>query len=232
MPEWARSVLKWTVAVAAMVLVVVIAVPRIFDELSEAVTFGEQEPELDAELTPEAGETFTEEAHATGSVRVREGTVANVGLHTSSLPPQHDILLAFEPPPADPACLSEVQLEVVLDEVSGEPEVLARPAFIESFEALAVEEPLPADAILDTDAPATGQAAPDSETLRWTVTDPYAVSAREAPADGSVVLALSLAPDSEGELTIGTAAGPAEVAPTIIYTILEDCPDADEPAET
>jgi hypothetical protein len=40
MPDWVRTLLKWTAAIALMGAIVVYAVPRALDELTQAVSFG------------------------------------------------------------------------------------------------------------------------------------------------------------------------------------------------
>ena len=234
MPGWPQTVLKWLAAVLGMALVVVLAVPRILDELSEAVTFGEGEENLfdgEAVPDPEDPETTTGRGVTTGSVRVVDSVVANVGLGTSGLTGHGEsVLMAFEPLPTDPACLEAVDLEVEVDEFTGEPEVMLQPAQLENFEALEQGDALAADALIEVDSPASLQLTePGGE--RWTATDAYRLAVRQSPDETVVVLALSLAPDAEGDVMFVTSPG-AETAPALSYTALEDCPEAMGTTET
>jgi hypothetical protein len=231
MPEWPQTVLKWLAAVLGMALVVVLAVPRVLNELSEAVTFGEGEDDLlEVETPPDADDpaTTTGRGGSTGSVRAVDSVVANVGLGTSGLTGQgQTILIEFERLPTDPACLEAVDLRLTVDELVGEPEVVLQPAQIDDFPTLEQGDALPADALIEVDAPARLQVA-ELGYARWSATDAYTLSAREMGADAGIVLALSFGAEAEGEVMFVTSPGAADDSPVLNYTALEDCPEAME----
>jgi hypothetical protein len=233
MPEWVRTLLKWTSALVAMGLVVVLAVPRVLDELSQAVSFDMNGDGI-APLTtptpadPEELPTISGELSAVAVASVRDQVVTGREPGTVTVGPEHadEVLLAFEPVPADPACIMEIELVIPLLEAPGRPETLVQPAAVGDFSALDEGQPLPGGTILESDEPVTGVPGEGAERLRYIATAPHAIATREAGAESLVVLSLSLVPDADGSVTVGTPTGEDERRPVITWTAVEDCPDA------
>lgn len=230
MPEWAQAVLRWTVALVGMALVVWIAIPRALEALSHSISFDMNGGGAAPETTPspaEEPETTSGEATATASASVSESVLNELApaVTTLSADTVDELLLAFEPVPTDPACLTEAHLEVAVSDPSGEPSIQVQPARVADLEALEVGEPLPPDVGIDAGDPAAATADPDAETLEFTVTAVYSIAAREAQPDADVVLSLALAPGSEGAVTLVSATGDAEGAPRLTWTAVAGCPD-------
>ena len=234
MPVWARTALKWAVALTGMGLVVAIAVPRALDALSHAISFDMDRPSATAPTpTPvQEPETTGGESAATAAASVRGAVVADVAPEVVTLGGggADEVLFAFEPVPTDPACLTQAQLEVTVGDSSGAPEVRVSPARVADLTALGVGDPLPADVALDPGDPVAASLEDDPDALRWTVTAVYSIAVREAMADTNVVLSLTLAPESEGTVTLVSATGDAEQAPRLTWTAVEGCPGFEEGA--
>lgn len=238
MPDWAVATLKWVGAIVGMVLVVAIAVPRALDELSQAITFddgGLISPETpEATLTPVPEE---EEATASGEERAhtaigsRNALVQAVGGELVSLGADgpDELLVAFDPLPADPACLTRVEFEVQLVE-SDETDVLVRPARVADLATLEEGDPLPADASVDGGEPSRAITSGAPGRLRWNVTIPYSIAAREAEPGTNVVLSVFLPPDSEAISTFATGIDNPDAAPSLAWTAVAGCADLEPTA--
>jgi hypothetical protein len=163
---------------------------------------------------------------------VRDGVVSTLGPATVTLggDGDHEVLFAFEALPTDPACLTEARLHVAVQDASGAPQVQVQPARVGDLAALAEGDPLPADAAIEAGDAAEASTEESPEALSWTVTAVYSIAAREAAPEAHVVLALLLAPDSEGAITLTAAADDPEQAPRLTWTAVEGCPGVDPEA--
>jgi hypothetical protein len=234
MPVWAWTAIKWTLAVAGMGVVVVVAIPRALDALSHAVSFDMDRPAATAESpTPVAEpDTVGGETAASASASVRAAVVDDVGPDTVTLGGDgaDELLITFEAVPTDPACLTQAQLEVAVSDASGSPEVRVRPARVADLTDLSAGDPLPADVALDPGDPVSANLEDDPDVLRWTVTAVYSIAAREAASDANVVLSLALDPESGGSVTVRSATGDVEHPPRLTWTAVEGCPGFDDEA--
>jgi hypothetical protein len=227
MPAWAVSVLKWSAALLALVLLVVFAVPRLIDEVQGAVSLSTGEEE---DLLPSADPADTEpesleegEVVAVSDLGVSRGTIVGRAAATIELGGAADeILVAFDAIPADTACLTEVVLEAYLVETTGT-DVLLLPAATD-LPGLEDGQALPPDAIISGRDPVPAVAGEGTAGwLRWDATGPYTLAARSAGETLPVVLALTTPEEGIGTATFGTTDSPEEWSPRLIWAAVEGC---------
>jgi hypothetical protein len=234
MPSWAWAALKWGGVVGAMVLVLVLVPPMLLDTLSDAITFGgeeegsfleeELEPTPPPEPDPEHGEQ-----QATAMVGVRAAAVQTAVAETLTLAEAgaDELLVAFDPLPFDPACLIEIDLEINLVEATGQTEIHVRPARVADLAAFNEGEPLPADSAVSAGDPARALTTGAPGGLRWNVTGPYAIAAREAEPGADVVLSVFLPDDTDLAVTFATGVENPDRLPRLQWTAVADCPGSD-----
>jgi hypothetical protein len=231
MPEWASATLKWLAALLGMALIVVVAVPRALDELSQAITFGDEGLLGEADSPLDADPIGGEQA-AAAVISVRDGEVAALGAESLTLGADEDVaVLLFEPVPTDPACLIEVALQVPLLEAAGQPGMRVLPADSAALAGLQEGEAVPPEAALDSDERASGGPGEDADVLRWTVTGPFAASAAAAGPEAPAALSVALQRGAEGSVTIGTLPDDPEAGPLLTWSAVADCPGVEEPPD-
>lgn len=227
MPNWARSILKWTAAVVALLLVVSYTVPRIVSELRSAVELeqGEDEDLLPEEESEEPRAIQRGEEPAVLDLSERNGTVQQVATEhiTVGEAGGEQLFAGFHHIPADTACLLEVLLDVAVLEVTAG-ELYARPAQLRDPLGLTDGAPLPPDVIIEGVEPAIAVSDGNAGVLVWDVTDVYTLASREAPAD---VVMLSVSPQLEDEtgyhLLVAATEGGEENAPRLRWRAVEGC---------
>lgn len=232
MPAWVWTVLKWTAAVVLMAAVVWVSLPMIMEQLQGAVEFGGDGDEADA--TPEAtgGGVATPEveqgtARSVAAVGARGGIVESPAAPEVTVAPgaADELLVAFEPLPADPACLTNVTLEIQLVE-STETSVYVRPAQVAELAALGEGESLPADWLPADIEPARAHTNGTPGGLRWDVTVTYALAAREAEPGTNVVLSVYTPEgDPERATVLATGVGDEARAPFLDWSGIVGCDD-------
>lgn len=237
MPSWGMTILKWTVAVAVMGLVVYLSAPLAIEQVLNAVEVGsDEEDELldpvegtEAEETPQ--ETVEGSARALAAVGARGGIVDDPGAAEVTVGPgaTDELLIAFGPLPADPACLTGVVLEVQLLE-STETSVYVQPARVADLSALGAGASLPGNwQVAETDpARAFTTGAPGG--LRWDVLDVYSLAARAAEPGTNVVLSVST-PDGDPDraTTFATGTELEDRLPFVEWAAIEGCDGAGIP---
>jgi hypothetical protein len=236
-PEWAISVVRWTGAVVALVLLVSFAVPRAWEELQGAVALntGMDDDELptadEADTQPaalEEGQLVAQSDLATrnGTVSGRTDQVLTVGSGAAE-----QILIGFEAVPADTACLTNVTLEALLLDASADTEVHVRPATLIDITALENGQALPVDALIEGGPPAVAVAAAGSSGwLRWSATDAYTLAARSAGPESLVVLSISTPEadeDEAGDATVAfaTTDNPDDFSARLSWSAVAGCSD-------
>lgn len=232
-PEWAISIVRWTLAVVGLVLLVNFTVPRAWEELRTAVGF---EAGIDDEDDlPEADAADTEPAAidegqivAQSDIATRNGTVTGRAEPTLTLGPgaAEQMLVGFEAVPADTACLTEVLLEALLLDASGDTEVHVRPATLIDITALENGQALPMDALIEGGPPAVAIAAGGSSGwLRWNVTDTYTLAARSAGPESLVVLSIAPPEDAEGgaNVAFATTDNPDDFSARLTWAAVAGC---------
>jgi hypothetical protein len=233
MPAWAWAALKWIGVVGAMLLVLVIVPPMLLDTLSDTITFGgEEDPFLEEGIEPSPTPEPEPEGgtqQATAMVGVRNAVVQTAVAETLTLSVEaaEELLVAFDPLPFDPACLIDIDLEINLLETTGATEIHVRPARVDDLAAFAQGDPLPADAAVSAGDPARALTTGPPGTLRWTVTGPYAIAAREAEPGADIVLAVFLPDDAEVAVTFATGLEDPDRLPRLRWTAVADCPGFD-----
>lgn len=239
LPPWAVSALKWAGALLALLLLFNYAVPKAWDQLQGAVSVdtgdddeGDDLPAADAASTEpdalEEGEIIasTDIATRNGTIRGRTAEMITLGADEAE-----QLLLGFEPVPSDPACLTQVLLEVLLQESASDTALLVRPATLSNIAELEDGQALPPDAVIEGSTPARAQAAGGSAGwLRWDITGPYLLSHRTAPPEGPIVLSVSHPEDDDPEraVVLATTDGPEETHARLHWTAVEECSDLGE----
>jgi hypothetical protein len=198
LPDWVVSVLKWTLAVVAIVLIANYAAPRAWTELRGAVAFDmggsdDDLPEADpADTQPR--EVTEGEILASADVAVSRGAIIGTTAQSVMLGMEstEQMLVGFEPVPADPACITEVILEAFLVE-STDHDVYVRPAALADLGTVEDGQGLPADAIIEGTTPSSASATGGtSGWLRWDVSGPYTLAHRTAAEGAPVVLSIAV----------------------------------------
>jgi hypothetical protein len=232
-PPWAVTALKWAAAVLAFIVLVNYAVPRVWTELQGAIVLdtGDDDddlPEVDAAATEataiEEGQVVavSDLATANGTITGRTAETVAIGFEGAD-----QLLIGFDRVPADPACLTEVTLEVFLADSSGA-ELVVRPGVLPEITELEDGQALPPSAIIEGSTSGSAIAAAEtSGWLRWGVLGPYTLADRSASSDSLVVL--SIAPhadaDAGGSATLATTDGPEETYARLTWTAVDPCSD-------
>lgn len=237
MPGWVAAIAKWGVAAAVAVTAVTLLWPLAVEQFSDSLAIGSGDddlPEVEAAMGPPALEAGRSEArtHVTASL----GTVEAVsGEHVHVGPGgSEELLVGFEPLPADPACLAGVALEMfVLASTETEVEVL--PARLRDLGEFAGGQALPANHTLGRDSPSVAFTDPDGGWLRWDVTGAYALAARESASDAPVPLSVRLPDDAAADdiVDFATLDDPEGRVPRLRWAAVAGCeePGGDEDGE-
>lgn len=232
MPSWGWTIVKWTVAVAVMAVVVYLSAPLAMDQARDAIRFGgeDDDPLLDPIETDgpeESPDQETEEgsARALTAVGARGGIVDDPDAVEVTVGPGafDELLIAFEPLPADPACLTGVVLEAQLVE-STETSVYVQPARVSDLAALGPGDSLPGNWQVPETEPSRAFTSGAPGGLRWDVQEAYSLAAREAEPGADVVLSVTT-PDGDPDraTTFATGAELEERLPFIEWAALEGC---------
>lgn len=235
LPGWVVGIVRWTVAVVALVLLASYAAPRAWTQLQGAVTFDAGGSRDDDDLPAadpadtEPDELVEDRVVARADLAARNGTILAKASETILLGEEGAelMLVGFEPVQADPACLLDVHLEAFLVE-STDNRLYVHPAALTEIVDLEDGQALPADAIIEGSTPATAVATGGtSGWLRWNVHDPYVLAHRSAASDALVVLAVSVdAEEGPGRSSVlGTTDSPEDWAPRITWSAVAGCSD-------
>jgi hypothetical protein len=230
LPPWAISALKWAGAILALLLIVNYAAPRAWQEIRTAIVIDsgddDELPEADAAATEP---TSVEEGEVTAVVDLatRNGTITGRSAETIALGGEgaEQLLIGFDRVPADPACLTEVFLEVYLVE-STQTELFVRPAALAEIAELEDGQGLPPDAVIEGSTPSVAVAAQGSSGwLRWDVLGPYTLSHRSASSEAPVVLSLAGPEDGNPERSsvFATTDGAADTVARLRWAAVEPC---------
>lgn len=222
MPEWLVSLLKWSLTVAAMVLLVSYAAPRAWTELQNSISFdmGRNSNELPQADPAEIQPHEVQDGRVVASADVAVSRGALIGRTAESVMLGYDsadqILVGFEPIPTDTACLTEVILEAFLIE-STDHSIYVRPAALAELATAEDGQILPGDAIIEGTTPASATATGGtSGWLAWDVLGPYTLAHRTAPDGALVVLSIAVpADDPERWSVLGTTDSTEDWAPRL-----------------
>lgn len=235
MPPWGWSIVKWVTALAVMAVVVYVSAPMAIEQVRDAVRLGgdDDEPLIDPidpteTAAPSPGVTpATEEgtASALTAVGARSGIVQDPAAPEVTVGPgaADEMLIAFDPLPADPACLTGVILQVPLLE-STETSVHVRPARVPDLAALDSGGSLPANWQVADVEPARAFTSGAPGGLRWDVRDVYSLAVREATPGSNVVLSVTTpAGDPDRSTVLATGAELDERLPFLEWAAIAGC---------
>jgi hypothetical protein len=230
MPYWARTVLKWTAAIVALVAVVAYSAPRALEELRGAVAIDmgedDEEPEMDDMEVP-TPEVQSGQIRASFDLSERNGTIQQVTTEQVVLGDGQgqQMLVAFEPVPADTACITSVVLEVLVHETVPV-DLDVRAAQHLDVTALSSGEPLEPDTVIEGVSPVRAISDGSPGWLRWEIAEIYTLAAREAPSDLVVLAVATDHGEAEGEpgaTVLGAVEGGEEQAALITWEAVVGC---------
>lgn len=232
MPSWGWTIVKWTVAIVALGVVVYLSAPLAIEQAQDAIRFGgeDDDPLLDPIETAEPDpspdqETEEGSAQALAAVAARGGIVDDPDAVEVTIGPgaYDELLIAFEPLPADPACLTGVVLEVQLLE-STETSVHVQPARVSDLASLGPGDSLPGNWQVPDTEPSRAFTTGAPGGLRWDVLEVYSLAAREAEPGANVVLSVTT-PDGDPDraTTFATGAELEDRLPLVEWVALEGC---------
>lgn len=230
-PQWVIGLVKWAAMLLFLAIVVALALPRAIEAMTASIDFGTSD-DAEAEATPTADPgpppLTTGDGPALADIGVQGGTVRDVATEVLTLGPalSDQVLIAFEPIPLDPACLTDVLLSVFLVE-SVPTQVYAAPAQLLDINTLADGDPLPADALFSgQQVTAITNGSPGF--LQWNVTEEYTLAARNAEG-GEVILALTSQipedPTAQGNTTLAAVDGLEQQRATLTWSAVRGCTD-------
>jgi hypothetical protein len=239
MPAWGWTILKWTVALAAMAVVVYVSAPLVMEQVRGAISFGGDDDTLvDPIVTEEPESTPTREteeatARALVAVGARSGIVEDPAAPEVTVGPgaADELLIAFEPLPTDPACLTGVVLQVQLLE-STETSVYVQPARVPDLRAIDSGGSLPANWQVGDVEPSRAFTTGAPGGLRWDVQEAYSLAAREAQPGTNVVLSITTPPGDPDRATLfATGADLEERLPFIEWAAIAGCDGLGTPGD-
>jgi hypothetical protein len=247
-PEAWRS-LRWLVALVVLGLVVVVTIPLTISALSQSVRFEDEEAAANGDGEGEEGEAGAagngerDPEAATGPVEdgqgiadpdfvVSGGAAEQVTVQRLVIGDAETLVLAFEPPEGDPACVAETELALELLEATPA-EIGAQTSGLSVPDDVSSGDEVP-DEVSQGENVALAATDGTPGTLRWDITEVFDEWA-ETPASQFVITVRPTAADPDTELAFAASEAGEEQAPLLSWTgepgCGEDATDAGDEAD-